>query len=79
MIISFEHHLRSNPLQINYVLDITEIVLLTKKPRQATVTASGVLKVLALERATFRRVFGNLDEIMKRNMEEYNKYAASGI
>ena len=66
-------------MQINYFLDITEIVLLTKKPRQATVTASGVLKVLALERATFRRVFGNLDEIMKRNMEEYNKYAASGI
>jgi cAMP-dependent protein kinase regulator len=58
---------------------MSEIVLLTKKPRQATVTASGVLKVLALERATFRRVFGNLDEIMKRNMEDYNKYAASGI
>jgi hypothetical protein len=39
----------------------------------------GSLTVLALERATFTRVFGNLDEIMKRNMEEYNKYAASGI
>ena len=54
-------------------------MLLTKKPRQATVKASGTLKVLALERATFTRVFGNLDEMMKRNMEEYNKYAASGI
>lgn len=56
-----------------------EIVLLTKKPRQATVKASGTLKVLALERATFTRVFGNLEEVIKRNMEEYNKYAASGI
>lgn len=54
-------------------------MLLTKKPRQATVRASGALKVLALERATFTRVFGSLDEIMKRNMAEYNKYAASGI
>jgi preprotein translocase subunit SecY len=57
----------------------TEIALLTPKQRQATVRAQGSLIVLALERATFTRVFGNLDEIMKRNMEEYNKYAASGI
>jgi hypothetical protein len=56
-----------------------EIALLTPKQRQATVRAQGSLIVLALERATFTRVFGNLDEIMKRNMEEYNKYAASGI
>ena len=56
-----------------------EIALLTTKPRQATVTAQGTLKVLAIDRATFTRVFGNLDELMKRNMEEYNKYAASSI
>lgn len=54
-----------------------EISLLTTKPRQATVKAVGVLNVLALDRYTFTRVLGNLDEIMKRNMEEYNKYAAS--
>ena len=58
---------------------LLEIALLTTKHRQATVRASGSLNVLALERATFTRVFGNLDEMMKRNMEEYNKYAASGI
>jgi CRP-like cAMP-binding protein len=47
-----------------------EIALLTTKPRQATVKAAeGQLCVLAIDRATFIRVFGNLDELMKRNME----------
>ncbi len=56
-----------------------EIALLTMKPRQATVRAKGPLKVLAIDRATFNRVFGSMDEIMKRNMEVYTKYAAQGI
>jgi cAMP-dependent protein kinase regulator len=49
-----------------------EIALLTAKPRQATVKASGKLKVLAIDRATFTRVLGPLDDILKRNMEDYN-------
>ena len=53
-----------------------EIALLTDKPRQATVKAEGNLKVLALDRATFTRVLGPMDDIMKRNMEQYNKYTA---
>lgn len=56
-----------------------EIALLTSKPRQATVKAKGKLKVLAIDRATFTRVFGNLDEIMKRNMDQYIKYATQSI
>lgn len=56
-----------------------EVALLTSKPRQATVKAKGELKVLAVDRATFTRVMGPLDELMKRNMEQYNKYAAQGI
>jgi len=56
-----------------------EIALLTTKPRQATVKAKGSLKVLAIDRATFTRVLGSMDEIMKRNMEQYTKYAAHGI
>lgn len=51
-----------------------EIALLTEKPRQATVVAEGSLKVLALDKATFTRVMGPMDEIMKRNMSSYNKY-----
>jgi hypothetical protein len=39
----------------------------------------GELTVLAIDRATFTRVMGPLDDIMKRNMEDYNKYAAQAI
>jgi cAMP-dependent protein kinase regulator len=56
-----------------------EIALMTAKPRQATVTAKGSLTVLALDRATFTRVLGNMEDIMKRNMEEYTKYTAQTI
>jgi cAMP-dependent protein kinase regulator len=58
-----------------------EIALLTSKPRQATVKAVGgaPLKVLAIDRATFTRVFGPLEEIMKRNIEQYIKYATQSI
>jgi cAMP-dependent protein kinase regulator len=52
-----------------------EIALLTEKPRQATVVAEGALKVLALDKATFTRVMGPMDDIMKRNMSSYNKHA----
>jgi cAMP-dependent protein kinase regulator len=56
-----------------------EIALMSSKPRQATVKASGKLKVLAIDRATFTRVFGSMEEIMQRNMEVYSKYAAQAI
>lgn len=66
----------ANLVQGNY---FGEIALLTTKPRQATVKAKGVLKVLAIDRATFTRVLGSMEDIMKRNMEQYTKYAAQGI
>lgn len=53
-----------------------EIALLTAKPRQASVAAQGRLQVLSLDRATFVRVMGPLDDIMKRNMESYSKLSA---
>lgn len=57
-----------------------EIALMSSKPRQATVKAvGGKLKVLAIDRATFVRVFGSMEEIMQRNMEVYSKYAAQAI
>mmetsp|Transcript_1816 Transcript_1816/g.3734 ORF Transcript_1816/g.3734 Transcript_1816/m.3734 type:complete len:406 (-) Transcript_1816:142-1359(-) len=56
-----------------------EIALLTSKPRQATVKAKGLLKVLAIDRATFTRVFGDLDELLKRNMQAYMKYTTQSI
>ena len=56
-----------------------EIALMTSKPRQASVTASGTLKVLALDRATFTRVLGSMENIMKRNMNKYKEYIGSEI
>jgi len=57
-----------------------EIALLTTKPRQATVKAQGgPLKVLSIDKATFNRIMGPLDNILKRNMDQYNKYAAAQI
>lgn len=56
-----------------------EIALMTSKPRQATVKARGPLAVLAIDRATFTRVLGNLDEILKRNIDQYTLYTAQNI
>lgn len=56
-----------------------EIALMTSKSRQATVKAQGTLKVLALDRATFTRVLGALDDILKRNMEKYASYVMDQI
>jgi cAMP-dependent protein kinase regulator len=52
---------------------------MTSKPRQATVKAKGILKVLALDRATFTRVLGPMEDIMKRNMDKYQTYVQSEI
>lgn len=56
-----------------------EIALMTSKPRQATVNAGEDLTVLALDRATFTRVLGNMEDIMKRNIDQYTKYTAGNI
>lgn len=56
-----------------------EVALLTSKPRQATVQAKGGLAVLAVDRATFTRALGSVEDIMMRNMEEYKKFAAQAI
>lgn len=71
-----ESHVVANLSEGNY---FGEIALLTSKPRQATVKSKGGLKVLAIDRATFTRVFGSMDVIMKRNMDQYIKYASQAI
>ena len=56
-----------------------EIALLTTRPRQATVTAKGQVKCLTLDRKTFKRVMGPLEDILKRNIEKYNAVIANNI
>ena len=50
--------------------------LLTSENRAANiVVTSDECVVLSLERDTFNRLLGSLDDILKRNMEEYHKFA----
>ena len=56
-----------------------EIVLLTSKPRQATVIAQDNIRLLTLDRKTFKRVMGPLEDILRRNMDSYNKIRAQHI
>ena len=48
-----------------------ELALLRDEPRAATVTAVSHLKCATIDRDCFMRLLGPLDEILKRNMEQY--------
>jgi len=56
-----------------------EIALMEDKPRQATVKADGNLTVLTLDRKTFKRVMGPLEDILKRNINHYNRMVAQNV
>ncbi|KAJ8609019.1 hypothetical protein CTAYLR_010678 [Chrysophaeum taylorii] len=57
-----------------------EIALLTSKPRQATVAAaSPTLKLLSLDRPTFNRILGSIEDILRRNISAYNKFRSQHI
>lgn len=56
-----------------------EIALLTNRPRAATVTAVGNIKCVRLDRERFNRVLGPCEDILRRNMEAYNRYMANKI
>jgi len=51
-----------------------EIALLTDRPRAATVIAKTPLKCVKMDRERFNRVLGPCEDILRRNMEEYNAY-----
>lgn len=54
-----------------------EIALLTKEARKATVTAKGAVKCGKLDRDRFERVLGPCEQILRRNMEKYEKFKGS--
>ena len=51
-----------------------ELALLKHEPRAANVIAKTKLKVVNLDRNSFMRLLGPLDEILKRNMGAYINY-----
>lgn len=56
-----------------------EIALLTNRPRAATVISVNEIECVKLDRDRFNRVLGPCEEILRRNMEAYNRYMANKI
>lgn len=54
-----------------------ELALLRNEPRAASVVAKTDLVVMKLERNSFKRMIGPLEEILKRNLENYKKILTS--
>ena len=52
-----------------------ERALLMNDLRAASIIATSDVQVLSLERSTFKRLLGPLDNILRRNMEDYKKFA----
>ena len=50
-----------------------EMALVEDSPRSATVYAMGDIKLAYLDRASFERLLGPCIDIMKRNMQHYEK------
>ena len=53
-----------------------ELALLRDQPRAANVKAKTEVKLLSLDRNSFKRVLGPIDQILKRNAEKYKKFVA---
>ena len=51
-----------------------ELALLKGEPRAATIVADTDCKLLSLDRMAFKRLLGPLENILKRNSENYVKY-----
>jgi cAMP-dependent protein kinase regulator len=54
-----------------------ELALLKQCMRQANIVATSNVSVLGLERESFSRILGPLEDILKRNMDKYNQYVKS--
>ena len=68
--------LDSNEVVKNYTSGdyFGELALIKGEPRAANVIAKTNIKVISLDRKSFKRLLGPLTEILKRNMNNYQKY-----
>ena len=51
-----------------------ELALLKDQPRAASIQATTELTVAKIDRASFKRLLGPLEDILKRNTQKYQKF-----
>jgi cAMP-dependent protein kinase regulator len=51
-----------------------ELALIKGEPRAANVVATSTLKLVSIDRDSFKRLFGPIEEILKRNSDKYVKF-----
>ncbi len=51
-----------------------ELALIKGEPRAANIVAKSNLKLVSLDRGSFKRLLGPIEEILKRNAEKYVKF-----
>lgn len=51
-----------------------ELALIKGEPRAANIIATSDVKVISLDRNSFKRLLGPLEDILKRNSDTYVKY-----
>jgi len=51
-----------------------ELALLKGEPRAANIIAKTDLRLVSLDRNSFKRLLGPIEEILKRNFDHYSKY-----
>ena len=51
-----------------------ELALIRGEPRAANISAVTNLKLITLDRQSFKRLLGPIESILKRNSESYQKY-----
>lgn len=51
-----------------------ELALMRNEPRAANVIAKTDVRLVSMDRHSFKRLMGPIENIMKRNLELYNLY-----
>ena len=51
-----------------------ERALIKNEPRAANIVAQSAVKVLSLDRHSFKRLMGPMEDLLKRNMDVYNQF-----
>lgn len=51
-----------------------ELALIKGEPRAANIVATSTLKLVSIDRDSFKRLLGPIEEILKRNSDKYVKF-----